>query len=70
MDQVRVTLLFTVESVCILQNGSHSGIDEVVEKLKVDNTGVGESSAHSQGILKRSIIIIPYTIVHRYHPTY
>ena len=33
------------------QCGSHSGIDEVVEKLKVDNTGVGESSAHSQSIL-------------------
>ena len=39
--------------------GNQSGIDVVIGRLEVDNTGVGESFAQSQGIVN----VYPFTII-------
>ena len=47
--------LFSADNHC----GNQSGIDVVIGRLEVDNTGVGESSAQFQGIVK----VYPFTII-------
>ena len=47
--------LFSADHHC----GNQSGIDVVIGRLEVDNTGVGESSAQSQGIVN----LYPFTII-------